>query len=366
MPLAFVDRALGRVIARSAWGPSGTMFDYKCSFETIGHQFGDCNQFELWRKGEWLIREQSGYANDVAAMASDFHDTLGIQNRVASGADKPSSLQWFEAGTWAHGGQFTLGMNAGDPKVRIHVGSGWAYAEGDATDLYNRPSGLPGDAATDVLHASRSIVWFAPDDVVVYDRATTRTGHRFKRFHLVSGGDASVSGKLATFTTPKGQKLYVKTLLPPAAVLTAAKVEAWNGVAQGEPSRSHLMVEDPAGPRDVRFLHVLQAADAGVSPPAASLVRSRAGTPFEGAVVGTFAAVFPVDPAAPFARVTYAVPATTTAQLVGGLRPGEGYDVELERAGGSIQVTITPGGSRKADEAGAIVLGALAEKKAEP
>jgi len=116
----------------------------------------------------------------------------------------------------------------------------------------------------------------------------------------------------------------------------------------------------------VRFLHVLEAADAGAPPPAAGLVRSRAGTPFEGAVVGAFAALFPVDPAVPFTRVTYVVPAATTAQLVGGLRPGEGYDVELKRAGGSIEVTIAAGGLQKADEAGAIVLGSLAGKKAEP
>src|SRR6202042_2376360 len=106
--------------------------------------------------------------------------------------------------------------------------------------------------------------------------ATTHSDQLFKRFHLVSGGDPEVNGKLATFTTPKGQKLYVQTLLPAGAVLTAVKAETFNQMAAGEPSRSKLKVEDPASPRDVRFLHVLQGADAGAAPAAVSLVQSSA------------------------------------------------------------------------------------------
>ena len=361
LPLAFVDRPLGRLLTRSAWGPAGTAFDYKCSYESIGHQLGDCNQFELWRKGEWLVKERTGYANDLRVITSDYHNTLAIQNKVTSG-DKPRSLQWFEAGTWEHGGQFTLGMNAGDPKVRISLGAGsaWAYAQGDATDLYNRPSAQPGDDATDVTHASRSIAWLAPDFVVVYDRATTKSDQRFKRFHLISGGDGAVNGKLATFTTPHGQKLYVETLLPPAAVLKSTPVEPFNQMAEGEPSRSRLLVEDPSSPRDVRFLHVLQGADAGAARATTTLVQSRSGTPFAGAVVGPLAAVFPVDLAAPFTRVTYTVPATTTGQLVSGLRPGEGYDVTFKPAGATVEVTVAPGSAYKADEGGVIALGSLA------
>ncbi|HEX3343657.1 MAG TPA: hypothetical protein VHS09_03750, partial [Polyangiaceae bacterium] len=305
LPLSFYDRAIGRVISRSAWGPNGTMFDYKCTWESIGHQFGDCNQFEMWRKGEWLVKERTGYANDNWVITSEYHNTLAIQNRPASGAVRPKSIQWFEEGTWERGGQFTLGMNAGDPKVLVSLGPGWAAAQGDATPLYNRPSNLPGEAATEVTHASRSIAWLKPDVIVIYDRATTRSDKLFKRFYLVSGGDPDVNGKLATFTTPKGQKLYVHTLLPTDAVLTATKAEPFNQLAAGEPSRSKLRVEDPASPRDVRFLHVLQGADAGVTSAPVTLVQSSAGTPFAGAAVGDLAAVFPVDLATPFTHVTY-------------------------------------------------------------
>jgi hypothetical protein len=363
LPTKFYDRAIGRIIARTAWGPNATAFDYKCTWETIGHQFGDCNEFELWRKGEWLVRERTGYANDPWVITSEYHNTLAIQNKVPSGADKPNSLQWFEGGTWERGGQFTVGSNAGDPKVIASIGGSWVYAQGDATTLYNRPAAIASDAAMDVLHASRSIAWLEPDVVVVYDRATTRSDNLFKRFHLVSGGDAEVAGKLATFTTPKGQKLYLHSLLPAGAVLTAAKTVPFNMVAEGEPSRSALKVEDPARPRDVRFLHVLEATDAGATPSPVSAVRSTSGTPFEGAVAGTVAAVFPVDLATAFTAVTYSVPSRVTGQIIGGLRPGTAYDVTLTPSDGAIEVVIAPGKTYVADEGGVIALGTFASKK---
>jgi hypothetical protein len=241
------------------------------------------------------------------------------------------------------------------------VGNGWVAGQGDATTLYNRPSTVPSDEATDVTHASRSIAWLKPDYVVVYDRASTRSDHLFKRFHLVSGGDPRVDGHLATFTTPKGQRLYVQTLLPTGAVLTAARAEPFNQMAEGEPSRSKLRVEDPSAPRDVRFLHVLQGADPGAAPAPTSLVQSSAGTPFVGASVGAFSAVFPVDLAAPFQRVVYSVPGSVRSQLVGGLRPGAGYDVDVRPDGDSLQVTVSPGTRVRADDGGVIVLGDLAK-----
>ena len=101
------------------------------------------------------MRERTGYSNDPWVITSEYHNTLALQNRPTSGADKPGSLQWFEGGTWERGGQFTVGMNAGDPSVKVSLGAGWVYAQGDATPLYNRPSAKPGDAATEVTHASR-------------------------------------------------------------------------------------------------------------------------------------------------------------------------------------------------------------------
>jgi hypothetical protein len=359
LPRVFVDRALGRVLARTDWTPDATLFSYKCGWMTIGHQLGDCNQIELYRKGEWLTKERSGYGDDFAAATSEFHNTLGIQNAVKSGADKPKGLQWFEGATWARGGQWTLGAGAGDPKVLISTGPAWAAAQGDATDLYNRSHAPAGDEATDVTHASRSVVWLAPDQVVVYDRAATSSDGRFKRFNLMTVGEPVASGKLVTVTTPKGQKLFVQSLLPAGGVITISPAETYAHVADSEPTRFRILVEDPRSPREVRFLHVLEGADATSSPAAVKLVQSSAGTAFTGAVVGASAVIFPTDLAAPFTRVTYALPGGTIGQLVTGLTPGAGYEVIQKAAGPGVEVTITPGGALHADAGGVLAIGAL-------
>src|SRR6185312_17260106 len=99
LPTVFFDRALGRALARTAFTPSATWFTYLCNWETINHQLGSANQIELYRKGEWLLKERSGYSNDWVEATSDAHDTLAVQN------DKPSNLAWFEKATSARGGR---------------------------------------------------------------------------------------------------------------------------------------------------------------------------------------------------------------------------------------------------------------------
>jgi hypothetical protein len=362
LPREFFDKALGRLVARTDWTPGATMFDYKCSWSAISHQYSDCNELELYRKGEWLTRERSGYTGDLIGPLPDYHNTLSIQNTASSGAPRLGGLQWFEETLWARGGQWALGSSAGDPAVRAAFAPGWVFAEGDATNLYNRTNGGRGDQAVDVVHASRAVAWLKPDRVVVYDRATTRTDGRFKRFNLTFVTEPAIDGKRATVTTPRGQKLFLETLLPDAATLTTSRAEEFNAVAEGETARFRLVVEDPRSPREVRFLHVLEGADAGATPTAARLVRSSAGTPFTGAAVGALAVLFPVDPAAPFAPVTYAVPAAVEGQLVTGLTPGAGYEVTLRARGAVLEVTIAPGAAQRADQAGVLALGTLAKR----
>jgi hypothetical protein len=350
LPLVFVDKALGRVLARTSFTPEATWFDYLCNWETINHQLGSCNQIELFRKGEWLVKERSGYSTDWIEATSDYHDTLAVQN------DTPGDLQWFEGPTSARGGQWTNGQSAGDPTVQISSGSGWVYAYGDATNLYNRPDQNAADSAMDVAHASRSVAWIAPDHVVVYDRATTLTAGRFKRWNLTFVAQPTVAGKVATATTAGGQRLTLTSLLPAAAKLTVSAAESFNRVADLEPTQYRLVVEDPASPKDVRFLHVLEAADAGASVGLVKLVQSASGTPFQGASIPGAVVMFPVDPSAPFTGTSYVAPAGAALQLVTGLTPGAGYAVSVTRGSGGASVRVEPGGSLAADAAGVLVV----------
>jgi hypothetical protein len=358
LPLVFFDRALGRLVARSGWGPEATVFAYKCSWSTIGHQFSDANQIELYRKGEWLVKERSGYANDLFAMLPENHNTLSIEN-VAAAGPKPADLQWFEEVGFARGGQFGLGNNLGDPAVRAAHGPGYAVVEGDATALYNRRTGGPGGDALDVVHASRTAAWVAPDRVVLLDRAASRSEGKKKQFHLTFVGEPVVDKLLTTVTTPRGQQLFVHTLLPAGARIGAGKAALYNRLSELEPTRYRMRVEDPAHPREVRFLHVLEGADAGQKPSAVETLRSSAGTAYVGAAVGSVAVMFKLDAGAVFERVTFRAPAAVSAQIVTGLVPGAVYEVKLKKGAGGVEVTVEPGGSQRADEAGAIVVGSL-------
>ncbi len=352
LPLSFVSRPIGRLLARSDWTASASTFAYLCSWTHIAHQTGSCNSIALYRKGEWLTIERAAYPVKNLSSTTDYKNTLSIEN------DRLSSppLEWFEGEINARGSQYLNGMAAGDPRVTLGPGDRFAFAEADSTPLYNRVS--PRGSATDVKHASRSVVWLAPDRVVVYDRATTGAAGRFKRWNLLVPAMPTIEGGIATATTAGGQRLFVQRLLPPTATLTASPSEA-DGTAEGDTMAFRLVVEDPARPRDVRFLHVLEGADADAKPAPAEVVRSTAGARYEGAVVGATAVLFPVDLAATAARagVTFVVPARATAHVVSGLAPGGDYEVLRTPRGDAVEVAIRPGAGAKADAAGVVAAG---------
>jgi hypothetical protein len=322
LPTSFYASPIGRILARTDWTPNASWFDYKCTWESINHQLGDCGQFEFYRKGEWLTKERSGYAEDFIGATSDYHNTIGLQN------DVPSNLQWFETATSQRGGQWTNGMNIGDPATRASIANGYVYAQSNMTNLYNR------SGANDITHASRAIVWLKPDNIVVYDRATSKTANRFKRFNLGLLTNATINGKLATATSAGGQQLYIRNVLPIGATMVITPAETFRFVAQLEPSQYRLVIEDPSNPTDVRFLNVLQGADAGASADAVTLVQSTSGTPFDGVAVKNTVILFPVSMSATFTSVTYIMPPNTTSHLITGLTPNAGYDINIPDSNG--------------------------------
>lgn len=340
---------LGRILSRTGWEPSASWFSYKLSYNTVDHQYGDGNQIELWRKGEWLTRERTGW--DLEYGGPRNHNTLAIQNDRPDHSDECAyrDVNWKDGAQWAY-------VATGDPTlVSWGEGAGHLAVTGDATNLYNSEREL----STDVLHASRSAVWLPPDHLVVYDRAATRTAGRFKRFWLAVTGPAAVSGPRTTVETPGGQRLFVTTLLPrdaalavePASILQCGGAPAGaDSAAVDDPIRTFLRVEAPGGPATTRFLHVLEGADAGAPASATRLVESTAGTPYVGAAVGGTAVLFAVDLGTAFGGTTYPAPAGVTTHKVTGLVPGDRYTVAF--VGTSVEVSA--GGSLVADAGGVV------------
>jgi hypothetical protein len=270
MPLTLFAPGTGRLLARTGWGPDASWFTWSLGWQSIDHQHGDGNSFELYRNGEWLTKERTGY--DLAT--SDFHNTVTIEN------DRPEHDD-YRADMWRRGSQWT-GLADGDPSILERTdGPGYVAITGDATPLYNSSY----EGSTDVAHASRSIVWLQPGTVVVYDRATTKTGGRDKRFVLQLPSQATIDGRTATAVTRGGQRLAVTTVLPAGATIHSER--SGGDAADGEPMTHRLVVSSRG--RDVRFLHVLGEPGDG----APSLVRDGG---YEGVRAGGRVVLFRVDP----------------------------------------------------------------------
>ena len=382
MPLAFYDKPLSRLVQRTSWKHDATLLDHICSWESINHQNGNCGQFEIHRKGEWLTSEYHGYDNSVYdqnanlvslpyGYAPDYHNTLSIQNDLSNvdltvlGDDQKATAE--------RGGQWNNDSSAGDPVTRASVGDSLPYTflQDDMTKLYNRvgykSQDVPNQRATAVKHASRSMLWIKPDHVVLYDRAETGPQDPgapdkdlWKRFNLMllqkKGTGPSITqnaaGWLTQETTADGQSLFVQTLLPlgvkpqllpiepqhPAAALTPVITATTLGV--------RLRVEDPGtGSHATRFLHVIEGADGGKQQDAVSYVASTSGTPFEGAAITiggtTHSVLFAKDlsSGAALGSMTFVTHPLTNVVYVVDLAPGATYHV---KTGATVLVSDSP------------------------
>lgn len=353
MPLDFVDAGLNRIVSRTSWSPTSTVFDYIAPWISINHEQAVCGQFELYRNGEWLTKELSNYDNNMNGESSAWHNTLSLKNWCSAGTPQ---LSWFEGPLFASGSQWILGASAGDPVTVSSTGNGYTYAQTDMTKLYNRPNPwTPASALTDIQHASRSILWVNGDNVVVYDRAVSLHGGLFKRYSQNFVTTPVVVGNTVTETTARGQKLFMQTLLPlNPSYSFGFPGNTINPVAWQEPSTCRIVVEDAAYPANVRFLHVFQAGNPGAVAAPSALVQSSAGTTCDGAVFGATLVMFVNDITAPFNGVTYTAPATATTHYITGLTPNAGYNVTEQITNVGVQITVTAGGSFTADAGGVL------------
>jgi hypothetical protein len=339
LPLEHSASGLNRFYSRTSWNDDARIFTYALTWKTIDHQGGDGNEFELFRNGEWLTKQRTGYDT---CWYSDYHNTVTIENAPLPADSEERYLDL------ARRGSQIPNEAGGDPTLIAQSSSdAYFYASGDATNLYNSPS----DERTEVSHASRSVLWLKPDHVVVYDRAATSTDGRFKRFWLQSAAPFEVTGTRAVAHTPGGQQLISSTLLPDGATIVASDDEPDAGdPAKGEPMKYRVMVEAAGAPKSARFLHVVQGADGGSTPDAVTLVRSTAGTGYEGAALAGTAVVFPVDLGKEVSNVTLSVPQGVSRVIVTGLAKDSGYSVDKK----GDAVTVSSGGDDKSDGGGVL------------
>ena len=343
-PLNYFAPGMNKLFSRSSWAGDAAWFHFNLSWNKIDHQQADGNHFEFYRKGEWLTKARIGYADIAEGIASsEFRNTLALQN--AKPAER-SADDW-RIDLWQRGSQWNL-VASGDPIWLAHSFSpDFVYASGDATNLYNSEN----EKSTEIAHASRDIVWLKPDHIIVYDRADS-PAQRFKRWWLQLPSVPNISGNRASASTAGGQQLLVQSLLPSGAILRSNNGRSQqidNTVATDEMMKERLMVEAPAADK-VRFLHVLQGTDKGITGDTAALIRSTAGSVFVGAQVANMLVLFPQDAKQTFSTLQYEAPAGTQKHLVTGLMANAAYEVKFD--GNSI--SITPGGALRADGGGVL------------
>ncbi len=355
-PEEFYDPGASRIVAHSKWGAGNTMFDYHASWESINHQDGAAGEFEFYRKGAWLTKEMSNYDNNGVGLTTYYHNTLALQNWCPAGTP---SLGWEEVGEWKNGSQFIWGESAGDPVTLTSSGKNYVYAASDLTRLYNRPDIWDASqSAVDITQAQRSIFWLNDDYIVIYDRAASKNAGLFKRFNLSLIANPNISGHTATETMADGQRLFIHTLLPENASITAREAATdLSPIADLEPTKYVMTVEDASNPTTIRFLHVLEGADHGVNATPVSSISSTGGTAFDGAQVGTSVLLFIHNSAqtATFANTVFSESNTVKSNYVAGLKPGAGYKFTKTVIGSTIRVTISSGGTTLADAAGVLV-----------
>ncbi len=335
---------LRRFFERTDWTPNATWFTYSLGWHTLGHSHADGNAIEFYRNGEWLTKAREGYGWGYAS--SDHYNTISLLND-----QPPYPSNDFRYLLWQSGSQQLMSINDAPPPI-YSVQPGYTFIRGDATNTYN----MTERQMTDILHASRDIVRLKPDYIVIYDRATSETAGRFKRFFLNLPVVATVAGNLTTSIMSSGQRLYVRTLLPVGAtpVVETVPVDS-NNLAWNDLMPYRLKVEAPGNPQNTRFLHVLQGANTGTAATAAALVQSNGNT-FTGVVVGNTAVMFSTDMTQVFSPIVYLVPNTVTKHLITGLTPGAKYNASIVPISGQLQLTLTTGTTYTADSAGVILI----------
>ncbi len=339
LPLTHVATGLNRTLSVSCWCDQARLFGFSLTWKAIDHQGGDGNDIALWRHGEWLTKQRSGY--DLIWL-SDYHNTLAVENNPAAGADERFKP------ILDRGSQNPLSA-ANDPMITgASEGDGYLYRAGDATNLYNDA----GQDRTDVVDVSRAVVWLKPDHVVVLDRAETKTDGRFKQFWLQLPAVATVEGNRATTRTAGGQQLATTTLLPAGATATVQQYGDDIGrQADGDPMTHRLRVDAPGNPRSTRFLHVLQGADGNATPDTPALVESVDGTRFVGAAVADTMVLFPDKSQPNIPGTTIPVPNGVKRMLVTGLTPDTGYTAGRD----GDRITISADGPTMTDHGGVLV-----------
>lgn len=339
----YFDSGLGHFYDRTGWDQDASFFVFHAGWTGVDHSHEDAGSFQIYRKGVWLTGEALGYDGPAA---------------LAGGHNVPALSIEYE-GEGERVGQFVSDAESPGRIIRTSSQSGYAYVAADLTGNYS--SGRYHSHNYDAVE--RHILWLKPsaedadDRVVVYDLIDNRSGatpsERSWQLHVDTAHLASepvIVDSAASYQAESN--VQVDVVLPAGLTLSFDGPQGTHSNNPADVYTGRLRADAQSSDAALRYLSVLRASDAPTSVTAAGVDSSDV----VGVVSGSDLVLFQRAANAAVSAAQTADVSTSGVTTVWwtGLIPGEKYS--LDSSGSS--VTLTPGGSLTADDAG-VVLGSI-------
>ena len=240
------------LMSRSHWGREATLVGVLATYAMNQHSHSDSGQFQIYRKGEWLTREQAGYASGIVwpALTGAFaHNTLVLNfhgdyaSASRGGASSLSNFPPYGFGKMAridNGWRTECAEDDHYCYAQMDLGGNYRFSDGNGQVVRNGP---------DVEFVLRDFLYVKPDLFVVSDRYRFAPGLDAVGMSLVQSESAIAptlnNGRL-TISSPSGrQSLHVNIVAPARAIVRVEDQTRWRliGVEKSVGTRVFLYVD---------------------------------------------------------------------------------------------------------------------------
>jgi len=305
------------ILSRDGFDSSSTWVSFMSGWSGVDHQQEDANTFQIFRNGEWLSKETTGYGGPAATIEA--HNGVMIDNAVNDGPH--------------------VFRHAGAADIKKHEFTGcYVYAVGDAKNRYNSDY----YSEYHVQVADREFVYIKPNYIIVYDRISTTDNSKFKKLLQHYMYEPTITGTTIRCDTGN-QRIFTKILIPED--LTIDKIDElvyWSGVPAYQISDSEKKWHILATPGTIRatesFLTVNYLTDSNTMPDIQKI--NTANTNMIGSLVKDSSqnqiVMFSSDPsgAAVTTDVSYTVDTSAaSSHILFGLQPNTLYNVNISGVG---------------------------------
>ena len=264
-PTHYAAEGMGQVFARDSWQRDGSFFGaYMANRIGVDHEVHYFGDFQLYRKGEWVLTHPLGYdaneAEHVNGMILGGWSSAREARRLIGHGATPDGIVYVTGATGGH--PYAPGADS-PPPYFLHE---WMRS------LVYVPS-RNGSADLVIVH-DRTLVQ-NPKTLPGYDRYNARDRKRMDReiprglkqriLHMPV--EPQVQGRTVSWRTPGGQPVTVTTLLPERVVYQVldeqTQVSLGRYVRASEKGWQVRVIPEQVKEWDT-FLHVIQAGDGPV------------------------------------------------------------------------------------------------------